>query len=239
MIRNSPPRAPVRGGKKILLIVVAAIVAILSIATAFHFDAPVRSGILESQGKGWKNTSDYQIWASVSQYGDWPQLMLFGGAGWLLACAIRRKDWKQVIVAALIASTLTGILANTSRLTTGRVRPRDEAKQGAGFHGPWHNGAITIGNSKYNAFPSGHTATAMGFAAPFLYAKPLVGIPVLLAAVAIAWSRMALGAHHLSDVITSTILALVVGWFVLWWVREKGSDSWARLVSWFRAFLEK
>jgi membrane-associated phospholipid phosphatase len=215
-------------------VVLAVVLAGLT-TVAFFFDAPTRQWILAEQqvvieetGKKWHRSEEGRFWSAVSKYGDWPQLMLGGGV--LLAAAIwrRRQDWTKVIIAAMLASTLAGILANASRLTTGRVRPRDEVKHGAGFHGPWHNGRLTIGDPGFNSFPSGHTATAIGFAAPFLLAKPLLGIPVMVIALAIGWSRMQLGAHHLSDVVLSTGLGLLVGWFVLALVRQRGEEIWQR-----------
>jgi membrane-associated phospholipid phosphatase len=214
-----------------------ALFSLAMILLAFSFDVQVRETIVETQAqiaaadgqKRFHHTDTHKFWSKVSKYGDWPQLMLIGAG--LAGFAIWRKrvDWTRVLVAAMIASTLAGILANASRLTTGKVRPRFEAEHGAGFHGPWHNGKLTIGNSGFNAFPSGHTATAVGFAVPILLAKPVIGVPVFLAAVAIGWSRMQLGAHHLSDVITSILLALAVGWFVLRWVQIRGDSAWVFL----------
>ncbi len=74
----------------------------------------------------------------------------------------------------MVASTVAGVLANTMRLTTGRTRPRESPKMAQGWYGPFHEGQLTIGNSKYNSFPSGHTATAVGFAGVILIARPVV-----------------------------------------------------------------
>ncbi|MFV0415623.1 MAG: phosphatase PAP2 family protein [Chthoniobacterales bacterium] len=219
------------------------LLAILSlglIVVSFQFDTPVRNAILEKQGKDWKKTSNYEMVASISKYGDWPQLALIGVIGIAIAARLRSRRWTEILAAALIASTAAGILANFSRLSTGRTRPRESPKIEQGFYGPWHDGKLTVGNSKFNSFPSGHTATAVGFAAPFLFARTLLSIPIFTLALLIAWSRMALGAHHLSDVVTSTLLALFVGWFTLRWVREKGETTLHSLLTWFRArFLKK
>lgn len=228
--RTNPERPLWRKLLPIFLIAAAAM-----IAAAFYFDAPVRSAILEYQGKGWKKTTDHQLQSAVSKNGDWPQLMLIGAVGFGIAFATGRKDWQRVIVAAMVASTLAGMLANVSRLTTGRTRPRESPKIEAGWYGPYHDGKILIGNSKFNAFPSGHTATAIGFAAPILFAKPLAGIVVMAFCLWIAWSRMALGAHNLSDVVVSILLALAVGWFVLRHLNKEGTRYWA----FFKEFVSK
>lgn len=234
--RTSPP-------PRILLWALLAILSLAAVLVSFSYDSQVRTAILEAQAehtaaegkKKFHHTDAHKLWSKVSKYGDWPQLMLAGAALTALAVWRKRQDWTRILIAAMVASTLAGVIANASRLTTGKVRPRYEAEHGAGFHGPWHNGKLTIGNSAFNAFPSGHTATAVGFAAPVVFAQPLVGIPVLLGAVAIGWSRMQLGAHHLSDVVTSTILALFVGWFVLRWVNLHGEATWL----WLRTKLRR
>jgi membrane-associated phospholipid phosphatase len=208
------------------------------IFAAFSYDRAVREAIVSTQKsiaeaageKKFNRTETHHFWGKVSKYGDWPQLMLVAGLATGLAVWRKRADWTRVLVAAMIASTLAGMLANASRLTTGKVRPRNEAEHGAGFHGPWHNGKLTIGNSGFNAFPSGHTATAVGFAAPLLFGKPALGGIAFLLALGVAWSRMQLGAHHLSDVVTATLLALAVGWLVLRWVESRGLDTWRWLL---------
>ncbi len=219
---------------RLLLIFLLVILSSGLIVTAFRSDDWVRDRIVTSQGKGWKKSGEARFVGAVSQYGDWPQLMILGTLGALLAWRLRRPEWTRILVAAMVASTLAGILANTSRLTTGRVRPRDEKKQGEGFFGPFREGKLLVGNSKYNAFPSGHTATAVGFAGVFLFARPLIGIVPMILALLIGWSRMALGAHHLSDVVVSTILSLGVAWFVWKYSRSHGDRIARQLIARFR-----
>ncbi|HEY8901333.1 MAG TPA: hypothetical protein VIM61_13050, partial [Chthoniobacterales bacterium] len=50
-------------------------------ATAFHFDGWARQQIVAAQGKGWKKSEAARVQGAVSRYGDWPFLMVFGGAG--------------------------------------------------------------------------------------------------------------------------------------------------------------
>jgi len=220
-------------------IIALVLFAVSLIAASFIADAPVRAAILEAQGKGWKKTSEYAFQAAISKYGDWPQLMIVGIIGLAIARALKRKDWQRVIVAALIASTLAGMVANMSRLTTGRTRPRESPKIEAGWYGPIHNGEILIGNSKYNAFPSGHTATAVGFAAPFLFAKPIAGGVLMIFALMVAWSRMALGAHNLSDVVVSILLATAIGWFVYRRIETHGAAYGSRVFTLYQSWRQR
>jgi membrane-associated phospholipid phosphatase len=205
------------------------LLAALAIFGAFVADAPVRSAIVENQGKKWRKSADYRFHASVRRYGDWPELMAVGAIGLVVAWRMRRREWSKILAAAMIASTLAGIIANASRVTTGRTRPRESPKIEQGFYGPIHQGRLTIGNPAYNSFPSGHTATAFGFAAPILYARPWLGVGALVVAGVIGWSSIAIGAHHPSDVVTSIALSLLVGWFVWEAVRTRGDKAWAWL----------
>lgn len=196
------------------------------VLAAFHFDRPLRNGIVEVQGKKFKKTQTHRMLGTISRYGDWPQLMVVGGLIFGLAYWRKRRDWMKIIAAAMIASTVAGLITVTIRSTTGRPRPRAEAELGTKWYGPWHweKGELLIGKSSYNSFPSGHTATAMGFAAVIVYARPLIGLLALLPALAISASRIGLGAHHLSDVTVATLLAFLVAWLTWGWVSRYAED---------------
>jgi membrane-associated phospholipid phosphatase len=191
---------------------------------AFRVDAPVRAAVVASQGKDWKKSADYRIYSDVRVFGDWPPLM----AGCLVALALARflksRRWMRVIAAAMIASTLAGIVANASRLTTGRTRPKESPKIEQGFYGPWHEGHLLVGQPAYNSFPSGHTATAFGLAAVILFASPAVGVFSLAGAGLVAWSSIVTGNHHPSDVTVSVILSFAVAWFVWRWMSGRDGE---------------
>lgn len=163
----------------------------------------------------------------VSKFLDWPGLMVIGVAGLVFAWVRSWHSVAKILIAMIIASTLAGILANSSRLTTGRTRPRmDDVQQG--WYGPWHDGKLSVGISNFNSFPSGHTATALGFAGIMLFTRRhfFLGIVVNLLALGVAWSRVQLGAHHLSDVVTGAALGWLVAAFV-WSTQQKRLDRWA------------
>jgi membrane-associated phospholipid phosphatase len=189
---------------------------------AFRMDAPVRAAVVASHGKNWKKSADFRFQSSVRVFGDWPPLMAGCVATLILARLLKSRRWMRVIAAAMIASTLSGIVANASRLTTGRTRPKESPKIEQGFYGPWHDGRLLVGQPAYNSFPSGHTATAFGLAAVILFASPAAGIFALAGAGLVAWASIAMGAHHPSDVTVSVILSFVVAWFVWRWMRGPG-----------------
>lgn len=210
--------------------VLALAVCAAGVATSFFLDAPVREAIVAEQGKQWRKGPEARFHGMVRRVGDWPWLMAAGVVGFVIAWRLGRRKAMRVLAAAMIASTVAGIIANTSRLTTGRTRPRASPEVAQGFYGPWHEGRLLIGNSKYNSFPSGHAATAFGFAFPIVLAHPLGGLPVLAAAIVIAWSSLALGAHHVSDVAVSILLAFAVALWARRFFQGRGGQ-W--LERWF------
>jgi len=205
-------------------------VCVLLGASSFCADGFFRQTVLELQSDDWRNSPSEKFHRKVRVYGDWPYLMLYGGVGLLVAWRLKNARWKRILIAAMIASTVAGTLANASRLTTGRTRPRADVEQG--FYGLYHDGKILVGNPNYNSFPSGHTATAFGFAVPVVCASPVVGGVVVLGAALVAWSSMMMGAHHFSDVVVSVLLSLWVGIFV--WRRYDSILAYAKktYVSW-------
>ena len=203
------------------------LVASCAIWASFEFDEPVRQAVVQTQGKGWKKSDDFRFKSAVRKFGDWPWLMVAGGLGLAISWRLKKREWMRILAAAMIASTLAGLLANSSRLTTGRTRPRESPKIQQGFYGPWREGRLTIGDPPFNSFPSGHTATAFGFAGVILFARPWLGIGAMALAALIAWSSVMMGAHHLSDVVVSTCISLFVSWFTLRWA-EKNLDAVAR-----------
>ena len=200
-------------GPGLLLIVLAA----CAITASFLLDARLERLVLENNGGHWCRLPGVAL---LSRYGDWPELMLLGGAGFLIARKLRNVRWQRILLSAMIASTLAGMAVNASRLTTGRTRPRAAAEQG--WYGPRHDGRWLIGAADFNSFPSGHTATAVGFAGVLLFAAPPWGVAAMVAAGSIALARILLGAHHPSDVITASVLSLAIAWLVWEFLGRRG-----------------
>ncbi|HET7237911.1 MAG TPA: phosphatase PAP2 family protein [Terrimicrobiaceae bacterium] len=198
-------------------------------------DQPVRQAVVQSQGKGWKKSDDFRFQAAVRKFGDWPWIMLAGGVGIAISWKMKRREWVRILAAAMVASTIAGLLANASRLTTGRTRPRESPKIEQGFYGPWREGRLTIGDPPFNSFPSGHTATAFGFAGVILFARVWLGIGAIALAGLVAWSSIMVGAHHPSDVVVSICLSLLVAWFTWKWAEANGEafarKAWSKVKS--------
>lgn len=193
------------------------LIATAAIAGSFLLDDPVSQWVRAANHGHWSHKPVAEM---ISHYGDWPELMLLGSIGFLTAWCLRNVRWQRLILAAMIASTLAGMTVNLSRLTTGRTRPRAVAEQG--WYGPKHGEKWLIGEADFNSFPSGHTATAFGFAGVFLFAAPEWGLIAIALASAVAISRILLGAHHPSDVITAATLALGIAWLVWEFLGRRG-----------------
>lgn len=186
-------------------------------AVAFLLDAPVERLVREANGGAWCRTA---LVSAISQYGDWPELMIVGALGVIIARILGSVRWQRILLAGMIASTLSGMVVNASRLTTGRTRPRAAVEQG--WYGPSHHGRWLVGRADFNSFPSGHTATAVGFAGVILFSAPAWGVAAMTGAGGVALARILLGAHHPSDVVAATLLSLTVSWLVWEYLGRKG-----------------
>jgi len=101
---------------------------------------------------------------------------------------------------------LTGLICLILRTFVGRTRPTAHVPQG--FYGMWHDGHWIIGKYDFAAFPSGHTATAVGLATAAWLINRRWGAVLAVFALVVMWSRIALGSHHFSDVVASAVLAI-------------------------------
>jgi len=145
----------------------------------------------------------------LSKYGDWPPILLAGLAivAGLVSC--RKYASGRLLLLILLAGLLTGLGSTLIRSTTGRTRPTAPFPQG--FYGPRYHGKWIIGKYDFGSFPSGHTATWAGLAGAAWFRRRSLAIAFLAAGLAVAWSRMALGCHHFSDVTASFVWGFVVG----------------------------
>jgi len=139
----------------------------------------------------------------VSRWGDLPTGTFIIAGGLLLAgFAGKRRDWRTAGVACLLAASVAGLSVKALSASLGRPRPN---KAGiTRLQGP------TL-NRDFQSFPSGHSATSFGTAGALAVVLPPVGVPVLVGAVGVGWSRLYLGAHYPSDVWTGAWVGLVTG----------------------------
>jgi membrane-associated phospholipid phosphatase len=177
-------------------------------------DAEVKAWVQQTRAE---STALNEVAKSASYYGDFLGLNLtlfvFGHG---LARAWRSRRLHRLATAGLLCACMSGLSANLLRFATGRPRPAAEMQDG--FYGPHRR-------SNMQSFPSAHTATAMGAALPVLINCPPLGVPLAAAASVVAWSRIQLNRHHLTDVLGSTLLALLFAIPLARWAANAGVAS--------------
>ena len=141
------------------------------------------------------------------------------GEGWVPAAAgiffavifvvFRRPRVAAKIFFVMLTCEFTGLVATFLRVIFGRTRPLNHDVP-PGFYGVWHDGHWIAGKFAFSSFPSGHAATVAGLAIGAWLVHRGWGAVAMLYALAVIWSRLALQCHHLSDVVASTILSIVL-----------------------------
>ena len=174
---------------------------IAAVALAWGFDNRVDAALDVTRQADWRR---FAWWCSKI------------GEGWLIAvwgvfCAtvyllLNRPQSAAKIIFVVLTAEATGLAATILRVLLGRTRPLADVPQG--FYGVWHNGQWIIGTYQFSAFPSGHSASAVGLAAATWLLHRGWGMVAAVYALAVMWSRIALQCHHLSDVVASAVLAI-------------------------------
>ena len=134
-------------------------------------------------------------------------------AVWGISCAaifflMKRPDVAAKIFFTAVTAEIAGLASVIIRAFVGRARPNAHVPQG--IYGVWHDGHWIIGKYDFSSFPSGHSAVAAGLAAAAWLFNPRWEAVAAVYAVAVMWSRIAQGVHHLSDVTASIVLAVPV-----------------------------
>jgi membrane-associated phospholipid phosphatase len=144
----------------------------------------------------------------VSRYGDWQEHLLLGCALIGLTWWRGNKRWLRIFAAMFVAFALAGAAARVVKISVGRPRPQVQTE--AGWHGPRFT-------SRYHSFPSGHTAASTAFFATLAFATWRIGAPLLIVPLLIAFSRMYVAAHYLSDVVAAALIGLTAAYVVVNW----------------------
>jgi membrane-associated phospholipid phosphatase len=181
-------------------------------AVSFLFDDPVIAWVLSHPSRLVKHVAQF-----FTRWGDFPPivalLLLLLLAAWLL----KRPFVIRILLLMLGSAMAGGLAANILRVLTGRARP--SAGGLPGWYGLKDHGAWIAGSYKYSSFPSAHTAVAIACVVPLWLLLPCrqrvaVALPATLVALCIAASRILLNAHHLSDVLTSVWLGILISTFI-------------------------
>jgi undecaprenyl-diphosphatase len=129
----------------------------------------------------------------------WVKGPLLVAVGWGADLRCGRR-FPLVALAASIAFFLASGLNAALKALVGRSRPPQEIGLDA-----------LVGVPVSPSFPSGHAMTAFAVAGAIALLAPRLRKPVLLAAAAIAFSRVYLGVHFWLDVLVGAALGLAIG----------------------------
>ena len=176
-------------------------IAATAIAVSFHFDDSMRDFMVQHQNRAVRNFMRY-----VSFFGDWPTHAAAGFV--LLGLAWRRgsQEWTRIFLAMLLAMMLVGVAGTVIKRTVPRARP--SVHTDARWGGPRFS-------SKYHSFPSGHVGASTAFFGVLLITRRRIGLACLPIPILIAFSRMYIGAHYLSDVVCAAILGFLCALILL------------------------
>jgi len=211
---NSRPRAH---GKRALRGLLWAALAACVLGCAFKGDAVMVVFVRENA-----NGPGRWLAGQVSHWGDWYGVLALGLGLWFLAKKRGRSDLQRLVLLMGLCAVLSGVSANVVRACTGRARPFSEAAPG--WYGPSKGLRVwTKGARDFQSFPSAHTAVVAGFFAPLALGAlwnwtgwgRLGGVVLAVFGTGVmAWARVWVGAHHVSDVTAATLLGLAVGVFL-------------------------
>ena len=109
---------------KILIVI---LIAVAVIAGSFLLDDPVTRLVQQTNDGHWNQQRAVEL---LSKYGDWPELMLLGIGGFLIAWRLRNVRWQRLLLSAMIASTLAGMTVN---LTAHHWKDTSKGRSGAGM----------------------------------------------------------------------------------------------------------
>ena len=177
--------------------------AALLIITSFNLDAAARSWVTEHQDAGARS-----FMQAVSHWGDWPEHVALGLVLLGIAYLRKSKRWLRIFAAMILACALAGISTRVVKIAAGRSRPNVQTE--AGWNGP------RLG-AQYHAFPSGHTAASTAFFAALAFVSWRIGAGLMAIPLLIAFSRMYVAAHYLSDVVAAILIGLVAAFCVVRW----------------------
>ena len=163
------------------------------------------------------------VWKTITDLGDSGWMLTNSLAIWAIALGIsrfaaNREIWQTVSQNALFIFTgvaIPGISAMIFKGLIGRARPYLYETEGPRGFDPFAFEPI------YASFPSGHTTTAFAMATVVTFVFPKTGYVAFPLAILAGFSRNALGAHYLADVIMGATLGTLGAILVYRWLAPK------------------
>jgi membrane-associated phospholipid phosphatase len=196
---------------------------------AFLWDAQVVALVRENA-----NGTGRWFAGRVSAWGDWYGVLAIGVVLWGWGKKTGALGLQRLALLMGLCASIAGLSANGIRAVSGRARPFSESAPG--WYGPVKGLRLwTTGARDFQSFPSAHTSVVAGFLVPLALVSlrnrrwRLGAVMVAFGGTALmAWARVWVGAHHLSDVTAAVLLGLASGLFVLRHPRlSQGFAFWA------------
>ncbi|MCK4861984.1 MAG: phosphatase PAP2 family protein [Rhodobacteraceae bacterium] len=164
-----------------------------------------------------------EIWLIITDLGSsgWMAIVLI--SLWTVSSILARitpenPRWKLLArqsVFVFIAVALTGIFTMVAKGIVGRARPYLFDTEGPSGFDPF------VFQSSYASWPSGHTTTAFAFVVAIVLLAPRLKYILLPVAILAGYSRMAVDAHYLADVIMGTTIGTIGAILVYQWLATK------------------
>ena len=180
---------------------------------AIAFDLPILDWIQANLQSGFMDT----FMPFITKFGD-------HGTFWMIVAAIlfiiprTRKTGLGMAIAMMIGLLICNV---TLKPLVGRIRPYDlQAELGITIQ--------LLGERMHDfSFPSGHTIASFEAAVVLLKNSKKMGIPAMILAILISFSRLYLYVHYPTDVIASVILGIGLA-FLGKFLVQKGYDLYEK-----------
>ncbi|HVF13903.1 MAG TPA: phosphatase PAP2 family protein [Acidimicrobiales bacterium] len=126
---------------------------------------------------------------------------------WAVAAVLSatgRRFGRRAALRGLMSLGFASALSNGPiKFVAGRRRPRTVSGLTARLRG--------VSQPTTSSFPSAHAAAAFGFATGVAQELPVVGVPVVVLAGLVSYSRVRTGIHHVSDVLAGAAVGIGAG----------------------------
>jgi len=191
--------------RKTAAIITSAFILLL-LSLFFWMEAGVEEGLFSTHNFVYRSNQVYRVFKAITDYG--MSLIAFIYT-LLLVLSLYRPELNpnlKLFVYVLFCFAFAGISGDLLKELIGRARPAEILC----------DRILGIPLSNSPSFPSGHTIKAMAMALPFVIfgsSRHLTNLSakliLLLAGLSVAYSRIALWRHYLSDVLGGIAIALV------------------------------